>query len=77
MGAFGLVLFGVLTKMFGYGLCKTLKMQATIVMKSREGLTNVGEADTMYTERHRSKLHTRDRKRPLRNHKIHQKGEKS
>lgn len=47
MGAFGLVLFGVLTKMFGYGLCKTLKMQATIVMKSREGLTNVGEADTM------------------------------
>ena len=29
-------------------------------MKSLEGLTNVGEADTMYTERHRSKLHTSD-----------------
>ena len=47
MGAFGLVLFGVLPKMFGYGLCRSLKMRATIVMKSLEGLTNVGEADTM------------------------------
>lgn len=47
MGAFGLVFLGVLTKIFGYGLYKSLKMRATIVMKSLEGLTNVGEADTM------------------------------
>lgn len=47
MGTFGLALFGVSTEKFGYRLCNVLKMRTTIVMKSWEGLTNVGGTATM------------------------------